>query len=61
MQVGDLVRAKNPIYFTGIGIVIKDDYNSPWHDAVRVAWFSCLHHSDGETILMRVYDIELVG
>ena len=55
MKTGDLVRAKNPVYFTGIGIVIKDDYKSPWEDAVRVAWFD--HNSDHSS-LMRVFDLK---
>jgi len=56
MKLGDLVRAKNPIYFKGIGIVIRDDYNSPWEDAVRVYWFDCDPNSYGG--LIRVYDLE---
>ena len=59
MKLGDLVRAKNPIYFKGIGIVIKDDFNSPWHDAVRVHWFTPTVAGD-EQALMRVYDLEMV-
>ena len=59
MKVGDLVRAKNPIYFKGIGIVVKDDFNSPWHEAVRVHWFTPVDTRD-EQALMRIYDLEPV-
>jgi hypothetical protein len=56
MKVGDLVRAKNPIYFKGIGVIICDTINSPWENCLRVFWVG--HHDGEPKALMRVYDLE---
>ena len=58
MKVGDLVRHKNPVYFKGFGIVIKDSYGSPWRDCVKVCWYG-MEGSNNHGALMRTFDLEL--
>ena len=60
MKLGDLVRAKNPRYYKGIGIIICDTLLNPWENAVRVYWFTCQGKEDVQKCVMRVYDLEPV-